>query len=72
MSVQVGRIVECEASTFPLDNLTMVSMAVHSTKILLSNYFPAPQLNFGALHSFVAFIYWHRQGRSLALAFFPP
>ena len=32
MSVQVGRIVECKASTFPLDNLTRVSTAVHSTR----------------------------------------
>ena len=72
MSVQVGRIVECKASMFPLDNLTRVSPAVHSTKILLSNYFPASQLNFGTLHSFVASIYWHRQGWGLALAFFLP
>ena len=32
MPVQVGRIVEYKASTFPLVNLTKVSTAVHSTR----------------------------------------
>ena len=36
--------VECTTSTFPLDNLTRVSMAVHSTS----------QLHFGASYSFIA------------------
>ena len=50
----VANSVECTASTFPLDNLTRVSTAVHSTKNLLSNHFLTSQLHFGSLYSFIA------------------
>ena len=56
MPVWWAKSVECTASTFPLDNLTRVSMAVHSTKNLLSNHFLASQLHFGASYSFIACI----------------
>ena len=67
MSVWWVKSVECTASMFPLDNLTRVSTAVHSNKNLLSNHFLASQLHFGTSYSFIACIYWHRQGRGLAL-----
>ena len=67
MSVWWAKSVECTASMFPLDNLTRVSTAVHSTKNLLSNHFLASQLHFGASYSFIACIYWHHQGWGLAL-----
>ena len=35
MPVSVGNMVECEASTFPLVNLTKVSTAAHSTQCLV-------------------------------------
>ena len=53
MSIWWAKSVECTASTFPLDNLTRVSRAVHSTKNLLSNRFLASQLHFGASYSFI-------------------
>ena len=56
MSVWRANSVECTASTFPLDNLTRVSTAVHSTKNLLSNHFLTSQLHFGASYSFIACI----------------
>ena len=68
MSVWRANSVECIASMFPLVFLTRVSTAVHSTKNLLSNRFLTSQLHFGALYSFIACIYWHRQGWGLALA----
>ena len=67
MSVWQAKSVECTASTFPLDNLTRVSKAVHSTKNLLSNHFLASQLHFGTSYSFIACIYWHCQGQGLVL-----
>ena len=68
MSVWRAKSVECTASTFPLDNLIRVSMAVHSTKNLLSNHFLTSQLPFGTLFSFIACIYWHCWGQGLSLA----
>ena len=56
MSVWQAKSVECTASTFPLDILTRVSMAVHSTKNLLSNHFLTSQLHFGASYPFIACI----------------
>ena len=32
MPIRAGNMVECEASMFPLVNLTKVSMAAHSTQ----------------------------------------
>ena len=51
-----AKSVECTVSTFPLDNLTRVSTAVHSTKNLLSNHFLTSQLHSGASYSFIACI----------------
>ena len=35
MPIQAGNMVDCEASTFPLVNLTKVSTAAHSTQCLI-------------------------------------
>ena len=56
MSVWQAKSVKYTASTFPLDILTRVSTAAHSTKNLLSNQFLTSQLHFGTSYSFIACI----------------
>ena len=65
-------MVECEASTFPLDNLTKVSTAAHSTQYSIYHCFMARKRHFGAFHSSIVNIYRHRRGRGLSLSPFPP
>ena len=45
-------MVECEASTFPLVNLTKVSTAAHSTQCLSYHCFMARKRHFGAFSFF--------------------
>ena len=65
-------MVECEASMFPLVNLTKVSTAAHSSQYLFYHCFMARKQHFGAFHSSIVNIYWHRRGRGLSPPLFPP
>ena len=55
-------MVECEASTFPLDNLTKVSMAAHSTQCLIISTLICSLergRHFGAFLPLILGIQWH-------------
>ena len=61
--------VECVAFTFPLDILTRLSMAAHSTKDFISNLIYSLSAHFGISITFIAYIYWYCRGRGLASVF---
>ena len=72
MSAYMAKMVECKASTFPLDNLTRVSTAVHSTRNFTVLLFSSLSAEFWHLAFFCCIHLLAPLGKGLSTGLFPP